>query len=195
MDKASGSGWLQLSSKDEVEGLIKMHGGDRSTFKARKASWWWMIGGGEWRYNKPMSLWWGNPKMIESLQRIIAEIEKLPTDTQDAIASRLLAELEDEKAWSDRFEATTDQQWDNLAVMVRQEISAGDTISLDEFFPSHSWNQASPKNSVNDSINCPKLSSNRLARPIVRGAQILTIAASNSRKLAWDSRFTLFGLD
>jgi hypothetical protein len=76
--------------------------------------------------------------MIESLQRIIAEIEKLPTDTQDAIASRLLAELEDEKAWSDRFEATTDQQWDNLAAMVRQEISAGDTIALDEFFPSNS---------------------------------------------------------
>jgi hypothetical protein len=46
--------------------------------------------------------------------------------------------LEDEKAWRDRFEATTDQQWDNLAAMVRQEISAGDTISLDEIFPSHS---------------------------------------------------------
>jgi hypothetical protein len=38
MDEASGSGWLQLSSKDQVEGLIKFHGGDRSTFKARKAS-------------------------------------------------------------------------------------------------------------------------------------------------------------
>jgi hypothetical protein len=38
MDEASGSGWLQLSSKDEVEGLIELHGGDRSTFKARKAS-------------------------------------------------------------------------------------------------------------------------------------------------------------
>jgi hypothetical protein len=76
--------------------------------------------------------------MIESLQRVIAEIEKLPTDAQDAIANRLLTELEDEKAWSDRFEATTDQQWDNLAAMVRQEISAGDTISLDEIFPSHS---------------------------------------------------------
>jgi hypothetical protein len=37
MDEASGSGWLQLSSKNEVEGLIKFHGGDRSTFKARKA--------------------------------------------------------------------------------------------------------------------------------------------------------------
>jgi hypothetical protein len=29
MDEASGSRWLQLSSKDEVEGLFKMHGGDR----------------------------------------------------------------------------------------------------------------------------------------------------------------------
>jgi hypothetical protein len=76
--------------------------------------------------------------MIESLQRVIAEIEKLPTDAQNAIANRLLTELEDEKAWSDRFESTTDQQWDNLAAMVRQEISAGDTISLDEIFPSHS---------------------------------------------------------
>jgi hypothetical protein len=28
MDEASGSGWLQLSSKDEVDGLIKLHGGD-----------------------------------------------------------------------------------------------------------------------------------------------------------------------
>jgi hypothetical protein len=38
MDEASGSGWLQLSSNEEVEGLIKFHGGDRFTFKARKAS-------------------------------------------------------------------------------------------------------------------------------------------------------------
>jgi hypothetical protein len=38
MDEVSGNGWLQLSGKDEVEGLIKLHGGDRSTFKARKAS-------------------------------------------------------------------------------------------------------------------------------------------------------------
>jgi hypothetical protein len=37
MDEASGSGWLQLSSKDEVEGLIKFHGGDKSNFKARRA--------------------------------------------------------------------------------------------------------------------------------------------------------------
>jgi hypothetical protein len=38
MDEASGSGWLQISSKGEVEGLIKMHGGDRSTFHHQQLS-------------------------------------------------------------------------------------------------------------------------------------------------------------
>jgi hypothetical protein len=41
--------------------------------------------------------------MVESLQRVIAEIEKLPTDTQNVIANRLLDGLENEQAWSDRF--------------------------------------------------------------------------------------------
>ncbi len=38
MDSASGSGWIQLAGEGEVEGLIKIHQGDRSTFKARKAT-------------------------------------------------------------------------------------------------------------------------------------------------------------
>ena len=41
-----------------------------------------------------------------------------------AIAARLLAELEDERAWK-AYEATTDDQWDRLAQMVHQEIAAG----------------------------------------------------------------------
>ncbi len=36
MDEANGSGWLKLSNKDQANGLIKFHGGDRSTFKARR---------------------------------------------------------------------------------------------------------------------------------------------------------------
>lgn len=39
------------------------------------------------------------------------------------IASRLLAELKDEQAWRVRFESTTDEQYDRLAVKVRQEIT------------------------------------------------------------------------
>lgn len=64
--------------------------------------------------------------MTELLQRVIAELEKLPQEEQNAIATRLLAELEDERAWKVRFEATTDNQWDRLAGMVRQEIAAGE---------------------------------------------------------------------
>lgn len=73
--------------------------------------------------------------MTELLQQAIAEIQKLPADQQDAIASRLMAELKDEQKWTDQFESTTDQQWDRLADMVRQEIASGDTVSLDEVFP------------------------------------------------------------
>jgi hypothetical protein len=31
------------------------------------------------------------------------------------------SELEDERAWKTRFESTTNEQWDRLAHMVRQE--------------------------------------------------------------------------
>jgi hypothetical protein len=37
MDEAQGSGWLELVSSDEVEGLINLHLGDQSKFKAKKA--------------------------------------------------------------------------------------------------------------------------------------------------------------
>ncbi|NES22932.1 MAG: hypothetical protein F6K41_29440 [Symploca sp. SIO3E6] len=73
--------------------------------------------------------------MTELLQQAIAQIQKLPPDKQDAIASRLLAELQDEQKWETRFAATTDDQWDQMAAMVRQEIATGETIPLDEVFP------------------------------------------------------------
>src|SRR5437879_4427487 len=39
-----------------------------------------------------------NDRMRELLQRAIAEVEKLPVETQDAIATRLLAEVTGERA-------------------------------------------------------------------------------------------------
>lgn len=69
------------------------------------------------------------------LKRAIAELEKLPEKDQDVIGERLLAELEDEQAWSARFKATTDEQWDRLAESVKHEISTGNTSSIDEVFP------------------------------------------------------------
>jgi hypothetical protein len=73
--------------------------------------------------------------MTELLQQAIAQIQKLPPDQQDAIAARFLAELQDEQRWETQFAATTDDQWDQMAAMVRQEIAKGETVQLDEVFP------------------------------------------------------------
>ncbi len=73
--------------------------------------------------------------MTELLRQMIAQIEKLPADQQDVIAARFLAELQDEQKWETRFAATTDDQWDQMAAMVRQEITEGRTVPLDEVFP------------------------------------------------------------
>jgi len=73
--------------------------------------------------------------MTKLLEQVIAEIEKLPEDVQDAIAARLLADLADEKEWAARFAMTADGQWDRMAAMVRQEIKAGDVMPLDKVFP------------------------------------------------------------
>ncbi|SRR5579883_146418 len=37
MDEASGNGWIQLISEDEVDGFINFHLGDHSMFKAKRA--------------------------------------------------------------------------------------------------------------------------------------------------------------
>jgi hypothetical protein len=55
-------------------------------------------------------------------------LKTLPADEQNAIAARLLAEMEDEQRWKSQFESTTDDQWDRMAEIVRQEIAAGDII-------------------------------------------------------------------
>jgi len=73
--------------------------------------------------------------MTELLRQVISEIQKLPEDQQDAIASRLMAELKDEQRWTEQFESTTDEQWDRLADMVRQEISNSETVPLEKVFP------------------------------------------------------------
>jgi hypothetical protein len=74
--------------------------------------------------------------MTELLERAIAQLKTLPADEQDAIAARLLAEMEDEQTWKAEFESTTDDQWDRMAEMVRQEIAAGDVTPLAEVFSS-----------------------------------------------------------
>ena len=56
--------------------------------------------------------------MTELLQQVIAEIEKLPLDRQDAISARFLAELKDEQQ--------ADNQW---VEDVREKIDAAISVS------------------------------------------------------------------
>ncbi len=73
--------------------------------------------------------------MADLLEQVVSEIRKLPADQQDAIAERILNDLKDEQVWTERFEATTDEQWNRLAEVARKEIAAGDTVPLDDVFP------------------------------------------------------------
>ena len=60
------------------------------------------------------------------------QLKTLSEEEQDAIslreactnASRLLAEMADDLQWQAQFASTTDQQWDQIAAMVRQEIDS-----------------------------------------------------------------------
>ncbi len=69
------------------------------------------------------------------LQRAVAEVEKLSPEDQDAIAARLLAEVDDERQWNTRFASTTDDQWDRLVAGVRPDVAEGGTLPLDDVFP------------------------------------------------------------
>ncbi len=73
--------------------------------------------------------------MTELLQQAIAQIELLSPDRQDAIAVSFLSELKNEQQWETRISETTDDQWDRMAAMVRQEILMGEVVPLDEVFP------------------------------------------------------------
>ena len=70
--------------------------------------------------------------MTDLLERAFNKASTLSEAEQDAIAARILAEIEDERAWDERFEATTEEQWDKLAAMARRETEADGSTSLDE---------------------------------------------------------------
>jgi len=73
--------------------------------------------------------------MTELLEQAIAQLRKLTPMEQDAIAARFLAEIEDDRQWNTQFEMTTDDQWTQIAEIVRQEIRSGETTPISEVFP------------------------------------------------------------
>lgn len=68
--------------------------------------------------------------MTQLLQQAIGEAQKLPDADQDAIAAIILAEIEDERRWDERF-AKSQAQLGRLAQKVRDDIQAGRVQDLD----------------------------------------------------------------
>jgi hypothetical protein len=68
--------------------------------------------------------------MTERLEQAIAQLKTLPTDTQDAIATLILEELEEEQRWDDSFARSPDLLA-KLAAEAMAEHRAGKTQELD----------------------------------------------------------------
>lgn len=68
--------------------------------------------------------------MSELLEQAIAQLKTLPTDKQDAIATLILEELEEEQRWDDSFARSPDLLA-KLAAEAMAEYRAGNTQELD----------------------------------------------------------------
>jgi len=69
--------------------------------------------------------------MTELLKKAFEAVAKLPPDSQDAIAARMLMELEDESRWDEAFAKSQDK----MAQMAEEAISefkAGKTLPLED---------------------------------------------------------------
>ena len=62
--------------------------------------------------------------MTQLLKKALIEVNKLPPDKQDTIASIILEELEDERRW-DRSFADSQDKLAQLAQKVRTDIEVG----------------------------------------------------------------------
>jgi hypothetical protein len=68
--------------------------------------------------------------MTERLEQAIAQLKTLPTDKQDAIATLILEELEDDQRWDESFARSPDLLA-KLASEAMAEYRAGKTQELD----------------------------------------------------------------
>jgi hypothetical protein len=69
--------------------------------------------------------------MTELLEKALEKVSTLPQDEQDAIASQILAELEDEVDWGTRL-ARQGGKLRRLADEAREEHRRGETRPLDD---------------------------------------------------------------
>lgn len=68
--------------------------------------------------------------MTKLLEKVFTKVSKLPEASQDAIATIVLEELEDEQKWEALFNNSQDAL-STIVTQVRNEIKKGDTLPYD----------------------------------------------------------------
>lgn len=68
--------------------------------------------------------------MNKLLEKAFAEAARLPDEDQEAFASQILAEIEDERGWNERFAKSPDKLA-KLAQQARERIAKGQTLPYD----------------------------------------------------------------
>lgn len=68
--------------------------------------------------------------MTQLLERALEEVKKLSPDDQDAIASIILEEIQDEELWDETF-AHSQDKLARMAAKAREDIRAGRTRNLE----------------------------------------------------------------
>jgi hypothetical protein len=69
--------------------------------------------------------------MTELLRKAIEAVSKLPPESQDAIAARMLMELEDEERWDEAF-ARSQDHLTRMADEAIDEFKTGKTVPLED---------------------------------------------------------------
>lgn len=69
--------------------------------------------------------------MTELMEKVFIEVAKLQDDDQNAIAARILEEIEDELRWAKKFAGSQDLLA-RMADETRTEIAEGKTYPLEE---------------------------------------------------------------
>jgi hypothetical protein len=69
--------------------------------------------------------------MTELLKKAIEAVSRLPPESQDAIAARLLMELEDERSWDEAFAGSQDKLA-RMADAALDEFKTGKTVPLED---------------------------------------------------------------
>ncbi len=70
--------------------------------------------------------------LTESLHQVVAMMEQLPAEEQDALAVAIQAELERDRQWKAAMNDPHDLVLDKLIAEAKRQVAEGDARDLDE---------------------------------------------------------------